>query len=138
MIRRPPRSTLFPYTTLFRSHQGSADGARQRGVDRVAAADDRSPRVGDSGKAEGRPGTARAGDGLLTEHRLDGWWSRGVVPETRRDRCSLRRSRVLDGRLSTEFRNYADVLIWTSHDTETQRRSTRAASNAGSPLRPRR
>src|SRR2546426_8366313 len=23
MIRRPPRSTLFPYTTLFRSHQRS-------------------------------------------------------------------------------------------------------------------
>src|SRR5690349_23220193 len=23
MIRRPPRSTLFPYTTLFRSHPGS-------------------------------------------------------------------------------------------------------------------
>src|SRR5690554_7859186 len=22
MIRRPPRSTLFPYTTLFRSHSG--------------------------------------------------------------------------------------------------------------------
>src|SRR2546426_3847827 len=22
MIRRPPRSTLFPYTTLFRSHHG--------------------------------------------------------------------------------------------------------------------
>src|SRR5256885_13130978 len=22
MIRRPPRSTLFPYTTLFRSHDG--------------------------------------------------------------------------------------------------------------------
>src|SRR5256885_9275104 len=28
MIRRPPRSTLFPYTTLFRSH--GAQGARQR------------------------------------------------------------------------------------------------------------
>src|SRR2546422_4256215 len=26
MIRRPPRSTLFPYTTLFRSHE--ADGVR--------------------------------------------------------------------------------------------------------------
>src|SRR5437868_11498998 len=25
MIRRPPRSTLFPYTTLFRSRQGSRD-----------------------------------------------------------------------------------------------------------------
>src|SRR2546429_2264447 len=23
MIRRPPRSTLFPYTTLFRSHMGN-------------------------------------------------------------------------------------------------------------------
>src|ERR1039458_6919329 len=28
MIRRPPRSTLFPYTTLFRSHQSAAN---QRG-----------------------------------------------------------------------------------------------------------
>src|SRR2546422_7975099 len=25
MIRRPPRSTLFPYTTLFRSHQLESD-----------------------------------------------------------------------------------------------------------------
>src|SRR2546430_11858670 len=25
MIRRPPRSTLFPYTTLFRSHRGPLD-----------------------------------------------------------------------------------------------------------------
>src|SRR3989442_9988858 len=25
MIRRPPRSTLFPYTTLFRSHHQLAD-----------------------------------------------------------------------------------------------------------------
>src|SRR5690242_21122466 len=25
MIRRPPRSTLFPYTTLFRSQQAMAD-----------------------------------------------------------------------------------------------------------------
>src|SRR5688572_31863051 len=28
MIRRPPRSTLFPYTTLFRSSRGGRDGAR--------------------------------------------------------------------------------------------------------------
>src|SRR2546429_9794339 len=26
MIRRPPRSTLFPYTTLFRSHQVEHEG----------------------------------------------------------------------------------------------------------------
>src|SRR2546426_7495520 len=27
MIRRPPRSTLFPYTTLFRSHPTSASSS---------------------------------------------------------------------------------------------------------------
>src|SRR3989449_6584154 len=32
MIRRPPRSTLFPYTTLFRSLLG-ADAARAQGVE---------------------------------------------------------------------------------------------------------
>src|SRR5258708_18773198 len=30
MIRRPPRSTLFPYTTLFRSAAVDEDGERQR------------------------------------------------------------------------------------------------------------
>src|SRR2546427_5557732 len=31
MIRRPPRSTLFPYTTLFRSHrEGLYAGVRRR------------------------------------------------------------------------------------------------------------
>src|ERR1039457_4145259 len=33
MIRRPPRSTLFPYTTLFRSHGGpQQNGGGRRGV----------------------------------------------------------------------------------------------------------
>src|SRR4051812_49715695 len=30
MIRRPPRSTLFPYTTLFRSRNGSGGRRRKR------------------------------------------------------------------------------------------------------------
>src|SRR2546430_10315473 len=35
MIRRPPRSTLFPYTTLFRSHHGEIAPPEQRAaVDR--------------------------------------------------------------------------------------------------------
>src|SRR3712207_8680288 len=29
MIRRPPRSTLFPYTTLFRSFRGAHTGVRR-------------------------------------------------------------------------------------------------------------
>src|SRR5256885_11307196 len=33
MIRRPPRSTLFPYTTLFRSHvEWNSEAGRVRGV----------------------------------------------------------------------------------------------------------
>src|SRR5688572_31821356 len=33
MIRRPPRSTLFPYTTLFRSEREKEEGEqRQKGV----------------------------------------------------------------------------------------------------------
>src|SRR2546422_7461744 len=35
MIRRPPRSTLFPYTTLFRSYRAQAGELRARG--RVSA-----------------------------------------------------------------------------------------------------
>src|SRR2546430_4848365 len=44
MIRRPPRSTLFPYTTLFRSRYGprTATGA--------------GPRESDPGDAAGRSG----------------------------------------------------------------------------------
>src|SRR2546422_7815541 len=52
MIRRPPRSTLFPYTTLFRSH---LLGAVQRHRGKELA-------VGQLGEAELRPAHA---DGLL-------------------------------------------------------------------------
>src|SRR2546427_7828149 len=31
MIRRPPRSTLFPYTTLFRSNSSSAHAPKEMG-----------------------------------------------------------------------------------------------------------
>src|SRR3989449_8253545 len=43
MIRRPPRSTLFPYTTLFRSRAGPAEAARPPG--RPLPARDRDPRL---------------------------------------------------------------------------------------------
>src|SRR5260221_1076926 len=42
MIRRPPRSTLFPYTTLFRSvhdhHLEDADAAAEPGAGAIVAA----------------------------------------------------------------------------------------------------
>src|SRR3712207_8510931 len=38
MIRRPPRSTLFPYTTLFRSDNGLKVLVARRGADALALA----------------------------------------------------------------------------------------------------
>src|SRR2546426_9248465 len=35
MIRRPPRSTLFPYTTLFRSYADRVTGSMQRALDEM-------------------------------------------------------------------------------------------------------
>src|SRR5436189_3559481 len=39
MLRRPPRSTLFPYTTLFRSRDGARAPAGPRGRARRASPD---------------------------------------------------------------------------------------------------
>src|SRR5256885_11604982 len=76
MIRRPPRSTLFPYTTLFRSHEAPGPGeahpqlALQHGRGSQAAADDQL-----HGLAEelvtvvvGRAATEAAGDERSEEH----------------------------------------------------------------------
>src|SRR5256885_9463531 len=43
MIRRPPRSTLFPYTTLFRSNPGAAR-SRAGGSEHAASDRDRRSR----------------------------------------------------------------------------------------------
>src|SRR2546427_8274163 len=47
MIRRPPRSTLFPYTTLFRSTRASAVPSRAglRAPDKGPAYEQRRPRL---------------------------------------------------------------------------------------------
>src|SRR5258707_9853174 len=57
MIRRPPRSTLFPYTTLFRSGVGpdvGAAGKQARGL----ALDER--RIGEQGGGDRLQGEAQA------------------------------------------------------------------------------
>src|SRR3712207_8864569 len=57
MIRRPPRSTLFPYTTLFRSRdRRSADrpGDRRVRVERRPAVLHRVRGAGGGGGAKGR------------------------------------------------------------------------------------
>src|SRR3712207_7130929 len=65
MIRRPPRSTLFPYTTLFRSghaggHRGGGGEAEPVGSCRSGRGEDR--RQQGSGTGGGRPAPVDARD----------------------------------------------------------------------------
>src|SRR3712207_8734117 len=66
MIRRPPRSTLFPYTTLFRSDQGTQGSRVNPG--RSESLDHHAHRVGDADGVgdldHAPPGEAR-GDQVL-------------------------------------------------------------------------
>src|SRR3712207_7824068 len=66
MIRRPPRSTLFPYTTLFRSPVREAvevpHGLRQR-QDRREGRPEDPDRAGDRGRAAAPPGAGQPGGG---------------------------------------------------------------------------
>src|SRR3712207_8425487 len=62
MIRRPPRSTLFPYTTLFRSGPAGVPAPRrsQRGRDQAGRAGGRAAgqhRAGAAPEAEDRKST---------------------------------------------------------------------------------
>src|SRR3712207_8212918 len=59
MIRRPPRSTLFPYTTLFRSGAGGGGSGRGTGGAR-AAVRGRGPSAGGGGPVAGASGTPRS------------------------------------------------------------------------------
>src|SRR2546427_9591134 len=72
MIRRPPRSTLFPYTTLFRSlHRASLQlahpvVAEPPGRDRRRQTDRRSARPGD-GVPRSEPRARHGGRALRSE-----------------------------------------------------------------------
>src|SRR3712207_7101473 len=65
MIRRPPRSTLFPYTTLFRSRGAGGQGRRhegdlgpvaraERGCEVLAAGHERAAEPGRRGRPDRR------------------------------------------------------------------------------------
>src|SRR3712207_7108649 len=78
MIRRPPRSTLFPYTTLFRSHPPADSQVDVERVELDRAAAPASCLAGDEGGA-------RAGKGL--QHNVAGV---GDVEQRVLDRKSTR------------------------------------------------
>src|SRR2546430_9796726 len=71
MIRRPPRSTLFPYTTLFRSRRGGSDESQALLEVRFHGIGDDAPLVCvDQGGGDLRPvGIHAALPQLLNEDR---------------------------------------------------------------------
>src|SRR3712207_7173125 len=71
MIRRPPRSTLFPYTTLFRSvadRERAARRHRDRDVGQAGAALEHGLRLGDVLQAAGVGDRRRAGEAPAAQH----------------------------------------------------------------------
>src|SRR3712207_8352355 len=64
MIRRPPRSTLFPYTTLFRSHTSGLRSATSARSVRVA----KPTRNGSGGGPDIRPNTVFSASRRSEEH----------------------------------------------------------------------
>src|SRR2546427_6767416 len=67
MIRRPPRSTLFPYTTLFRSrsHRRTFHERLRRGEGRADGPDEKPGQGGRSRRRDGKRRVAR--------HHVDAW-----------------------------------------------------------------
>src|SRR3712207_7576598 len=74
MIRRPPRSTLFPYTTLFRSGARTAAARATRGTVRTATAASTARRGPDAGRM--RAMTASSGIGWRSEEHMSELQSR--------------------------------------------------------------
>src|SRR3712207_8381128 len=74
MIRRPPRSTLFPYTTLFRSRLGDQVAVLLGPAEHVAQGADAA---GDDGDLVDRVGVGqRAGDQVRSEEHTSELQSR--------------------------------------------------------------
>src|SRR3989442_15050434 len=65
MIRRPPRSTLFPYTTLFRSPHGAGRRRDRPPARRRAAGGDEPSRASDPRAPVRRPADDRADAGRV-------------------------------------------------------------------------
>src|SRR3712207_6973411 len=80
MIRRPPRSTLFPYTTLFRS-------CRRRGATR------RCPDPG----GVGAPGRAAVEASAAAGAARAGGAAGALVPDRERTRSDSRHAHIPDG-----------------------------------------
>src|SRR3712207_7332606 len=98
MIRRPPRSTLFPYTTLFRSVRGQRYGSSATSSTPSAARRERTHSAAARSPASAEPRTipasARTSSAIVP---VNGPGDEGVAPQ-RPPQHLLRAARAVDHR----------------------------------------
>src|SRR3712207_7937017 len=79
MIRRPPRSTLFPYTTLFRSREGGYSDSRAAGEPPGSYESRHGPGVLRSGRDRRLPHHRERRDGVRSEEHTSELQSRQYI-----------------------------------------------------------
>src|SRR3712207_8535413 len=94
MIRRPPKSTLFPYTTLFRSR----------------AAGRRNPEAA-SGRVQPRGAGAHAGAARARRHSRGAHAALVVSARSEEHTSELQSRQYLVCRLLLEKKNESDILL---------------------------
>src|SRR5260221_4492176 len=97
MIRRPPRSTLFPYTTLFRSNSANGSVAWSPPIGFFYAYDAGSPSLG---------------DGLLLLSDTYGYEQQAVAERSEEHTSELQSHSDLVCRLLLEKKKNRDHRVW--------------------------
>src|SRR2546422_9845642 len=103
MIRRPPRSTLFPYTTLFRSLDPAHEFLRRRGIAQIhprelkSAVDKMRVAVGESRHDEAASRAQHFGPGPHVARDCGGVTDREDLPVPDRDSTRLSAARRQPG-----------------------------------------
>src|SRR2546430_13360396 len=99
MIRRPPRSTLFPYTTLFRSSSASCDCGE--------------PTVAARGEQSGKNAKARASNPVSGPRRSEEHTSELQSQSNLVCRLLLEKKKNTDKLLPTSDMNLHEPLPWS-------------------------
>src|SRR3712207_8043215 len=90
MIRRPPRSTLFPYTTLFRSRRPSTHRAIEKWTARQARTGPRQARGGGGS----RPGTGERSEEHTSELQSRQYLVCRLLLEKKKNKWTIKLSTV--------------------------------------------
>src|SRR5256885_2457936 len=121
MIRRPPRSTLFPYTTLFRSQRGAPallSGLRNASLQRLGSAAAAGFRARRHAR---RPGACQAQRDDLDLERAELGVLRRAAAESRASAAPGRLARLLESECLAQLRRGHEARVDRRPDIELTR-----------------